>query len=455
MTAVPVAGAVALRPDTDVRLQDDATVITLPYRRIALRGLGPRVTDLLAGLRDRPATVDALADRLAEGGGSSTEIATLYLALDRLGDVLVHVLDPILRVVPVARDAAFAAADPAPGDLVRLSRFALVRRHGSRLVLESPLARHRVELGADALPLLAALAAPVAAKEALDGLPAEVLGHLVGAGMAEVAADGSFHEDAEPVLRMWDFHDLLFHSRSRLGRFDGEFGATFRFRDELPPEPVTKPLPPGPSVALYRPGKLEDGPPLGAVLEARRSVREHRRPPTADQLGELLYRSARVKNLLAANEAMPYEASARPYPGGGAAYELELYPVVRRCDGLDPGVYQYDPVGHRLIGLAHRPEDAEAALAGAYQATGGAVRPDVLITVTARFQRVSWKYAGMAYATILKDVGVLYQTFYLVATAMGLAPCGLGSGDADLSARLLGLDWAEESSVGEFLIGCP
>ncbi|HLU71847.1 MAG TPA: SagB family peptide dehydrogenase, partial [Nonomuraea sp.] len=262
-------------------------------------------------------------------------------------------------------------------------------------------------------------------------------------------------EDAEPVLRMWDFHDLLFHSRSRLGRFDGEFGATFRFRDELPPEPVTKPLPPGPSVALYRPGKLEDGPPLGAVLEARRSVREHRRPPTADQLGELLYRSARVKNLLAANEAMPYEASARPYPGGGAAYELELYPVVRRCDGLDPGVYQYDPVGHRLIGLAHRPEDAEAALAGAYQATGGAVRPDVLITVTARFQRVSWKYAGMAYATILKDVGVLYQTFYLVATAMGLAPCGLGSGDADLSARLLGLDWAEESSVGEFLIGCP
>src|SRR5690606_39331289 len=83
VTAVPVAGAVALRPDTDVRLQDDATVITLPYRRIALRGLGPRVTDLLAGLRDRPATVDALADRLAEGGGSSTEIATLYLALDR------------------------------------------------------------------------------------------------------------------------------------------------------------------------------------------------------------------------------------------------------------------------------------------------------------------------------------------------------------------------------------
>ncbi|MFD0530627.1 hypothetical protein ACFQ1I_34450 [Kitasatospora arboriphila] len=48
---------------------------------------------------------------------------------------------------------------------------------------------------------------------------------------------------------------------------------------------------------------------------------------------------------------------------------------------------------------------------------------------------------------------MVYQTLYLVATAMGLAPCGLGSGDTDAAARALGLDWTAESSVGEFLIG--
>jgi hypothetical protein len=58
----------------------------------------------------------------------------------------------------------------------------------------------------------------------------------------------------------------------------------------------------------------------------------------------------------------------------------------------------------------------------------------------------------MSYATTLKHVGVLYQTFYLVCTAMGLAPCGLGVGDIELSARCLGLDWERESSVGEFMI---
>ena len=42
---------------------------------------------------------------------------------------------------------------------------------------------------------------------------------------------------------------------------------------------------------------------------------------------------------------------------------------------------------------------------------------------------------------------------YLVATAMGLAPCALGGGDADLSAQAMGTDYYAESSVGEFLLG--
>lgn len=59
----------------------------------------------------------------------------------------------------------------------------------------------------------------------------------------------------------------------------------------------------------------------------------------------------------------------------------------------------------------------------------------------------------MAYATTLKNVGVLYQTMYLVATAMGLAPCALGGGDSDRFAAAVGSDYYTETSVGEFLLG--
>jgi SagB-type dehydrogenase family enzyme len=58
----------------------------------------------------------------------------------------------------------------------------------------------------------------------------------------------------------------------------------------------------------------------------------------------------------------------------------------------------------------------------------------------------------MGYALVLKDLGALMQTMYLVATAMGLAPCAIGSGDAAVFARATGLDPLAESSVGEFAL---
>jgi oxazoline/thiazoline dehydrogenase len=50
---------------------------------------------------------------------------------------------------------------------------------------------------------------------------------------------------------------------------------------------------------------------------------------------------------------------------------------------------------------------------------------------------------------------VLYQTIYLAATAMGLAPCAIGGADADLFARAAGTDYYAETSVGEFLLENP
>jgi hypothetical protein len=38
---------------------------------------------------------------------------------------------------------------------------------------------------------------------------------------------------------------------------------------------------------------------------------------------------------------------------------------------------------------------------------------------------------------------------------MGLGPCAVGGGDADLFARAAGTDYRAETSVGEFLVGSP
>jgi SagB-type dehydrogenase family enzyme len=79
--------------------------------------------------------------------------------------------------------------------------------------------------------------------------------------------------------------------------------------------------------------------------------------------------------------------------------------------------------------------------------------PQLLITIAARFGRISWKYSSIAYSLILKEVGVLMQTFYLMATDMGLGGCALGSSNIDLFAKMTGIEFHVEGVVGQFALG--
>ena len=68
-------------------------------------------------------------------------------------------------------------------------------------------------------------------------------------------------------------------------------------------------------------------------------------------------------------------------------------------------------------------------LAAGASAMGERTPPQVLITITARFGRISWKYGSIAYSLILKDAGILTQSLYLMAT-------GMDSGDAPSGSRI-------------------
>jgi len=345
-----------------------------------------------------------------------------------------------------------------------LSRFAYLRRDGAQLVLESPLSLARVELtDPRAVDVVTRLTRPhtlseiSAASTSLVAAP-ELIALLHRAGVLTVhASSGGRDEEAGDSLAEWDFSDLQFHARSRAGRHGYPIGATFDGMGRRPPLPASKAPMSDRVVHLQAPdlARLSDTDvPLTRVLEARRSVRTYgKRPITAAQLGEFLFRVARIKDRIPADaEDQPYEVTRRPYPSGGACYPFELYLVVTRCDELQPGSYHYDPASHRLEELSGQSADAERLVGATIAATGGDA-PDVLIIIAARFGRVTWKYRSIAYATVLKDLGALLQTMYLVATAMGLAPCAIGAGDSESFARVTGLPFAEEGSVGEFALG--
>jgi SagB-type dehydrogenase family enzyme len=172
------------------------------------------------------------------------------------------------------------------------------------------------------------------------------------------------------------------------------------------------------TIELFRPDLeqlMERDRPFTRVLEERRSLREYgERPITARQLGEFLYRVARVRFLADANPeaGLHYDVSNRPYPSGGGTYDLELYLTVNVCEGISSGIYHYDPLNHRLEKLTDRNAHAEALLRDASISAARLCVPQVLITLASRFQRLGWKYDAIAYAATLKNVGVLYQTMY-------------------------------------------
>lgn len=455
----------ALRADVRIVVRDGVFRLLSPVGSFALRGVTAEVRRELEEMRHTPTSLAGAADRL-----TAAESRQLRQIAERVPRLFARCLDVdgdvLVRIEATSKDSGYVPATVAMDAPLRLSKFALLRTLGNALVLESPLVTQRFTLeDPAATALVSRLGGECIGADLVGDLPSgvvgELLGHLVGAGFVEVGVPGEdavvFPSDADATLRQWDFHDLLTHSRARSGRFDQPFGGIFPYRGEIEPQPAVKPVPDGPSLALYRPD-LDDvlaaDAPLTAVLEARGSVRQYgEQALTAEQVGEWLYRTARVRGFYGPSEGAPYEASTRPYPCGGAAYELELYLTIQRCDGIEPGIYYYDPVGHRLVLVNTSEDDRKALLHTASVATALQANPDVLITMTSRFQRLSWKYRAIAYSVSLKHAGVLYQTMYLVATAMGLAPCGLGSGDSDLAARAFGLDYLTESSVGDFILG--
>jgi SagB-type dehydrogenase family enzyme len=390
----------------------------------------------------------------------------LLLYSARLGDKWLATLTPISPYCEVASRAV------DPGRKYVLSRFAYTRREQGDVVLESPLSHARITLQDwRAAALVYALAQPrhmgdlgeqipALPDEAADQLMTLMINARVILGLED--QEGT-PEDESGALQAWEFHDLLFHARSRGGRHDYQSGGTYRLAGRVSPPPVLKTVRPDESFALYRPDldRLErEDPPFARVQEARRSIREYADEPISDrQLGEFLYRVGRVADYWQTETQTPrglikMDLAARPYPAGGALYELELYVAARACENLASGMYYYDPQHHGLNRLSCEAAYFSQLLTDAGQAAGIAdERIQVLIIIAARFQRISWKYASIAYALTLKHVGVLYQTMYLVAAAMDLAPCGVGSGDSDLFARAAGMDYYEETSVGEFLLG--
>jgi SagB-type dehydrogenase family enzyme len=427
-----------------------------------------RTQELRTGL-----PLSALTDR-----SSNKELGPLVRRLARLGLLEYRVggssagKDQII-IEPQTPDYWPQTPPLGDADLLVLSRFAYMRRRAGELVLESARAAALFKIcDPRVAAALAALATPQQIgrlRRQADFPGLKVLALLVDCRILfKVGARGDQGlrpTEGDENLVLWDFHDLVFHARSTEGRHANPLGGTYPYVGVSEPPPAVRPQWPGEKIDLreFLPAGSEAPSLAVKLLRARHSVRafDDQRPITLAELSQLLDTSARVKSEWSSrlglgggdDDGPMLSYTARAYPSGGSSYELELYLSVDKCDGLARGLYHYDPSAHVLASIPVRANELDAQLKAAQMAMGADAVPQILITMAARFGRISWKYSSIAYALILKDVGVLMQTLYLVATDIGLGGCAIGSTNIDLFARMTGLEFHVEGAVGQFALG--
>jgi SagB-type dehydrogenase family enzyme len=353
-----------------------------------------------------------------------------------------------------------------------LSRFAYMRRRADELVLESPRAGALFKIRDPKIAAaLALLATPQRIKQFrrrqnFPGL--ELVALLVDCQIlfkTDVDNNGLRPDEGDDALVLWDFHDLLFHARSTEGRHANPLGGAYPYADAIAPLPAVRPSWPGTKIDLREvsPAPVEALSPAAKLLHERHSAREFddQRPITLAELARFLGSTARIQSELkttldhggGGGGGPELSYTVRPYPSGGASYELELYLAVDTCEGLSRGFYHYDAGDHALVPIETRGNQLDALLKSAEFAMGASAAPQILVTIAARFGRISWKYSSIAYALILKDVGVLMQTFYVMATDMGLGGCAIGTTNIALFAKMTGLQFHIEGPVGQFALG--
>jgi SagB-type dehydrogenase family enzyme len=207
----------------------------------------------------------------------------------------------------------------------------------------------------------------------------------------------------------------------------------------VPRPPLEKPAPTGalqielPAVETLAVGQIS----VCQAIRQRRSQRSFSTEPLIlEELTFLLWATQGIsggKNTL------------RSVPSGGACHPFETYLSIQRVANLEPGLYRYLAIEHRLCLLRAEPEIAAQIAAACSQNFAG----DSAVTFvwTAIPYRTEWRYSFLAPKLIALDAGHVCQNLYLACEAIGAGTCAMDAYDQNQMDAFLSVDGEDEFTV--------
>jgi SagB-type dehydrogenase family enzyme len=162
---------------------------------------------------------------------------------------------------------------------------------------------------------------------------------------------------------------------------------------------------------------------------------------TLQELAYLLWATQGVRKV-----SLGGKVSLRTVPSSGGRNPLETYLAVNRVQGIEPGVYRYLPLEHRLVHLFDD-ENLAKKMGDLAMKQPFAGQGAVCFIWSAVPYREEWRYGTDAAKSILIDAGHVCQNLYLACESIGCGTCAISAYCQEDLDRFLGLDSDDELVV--------
>ena len=141
----------------------------------------------------------------------------------------------------------------------------------------------------------------------------------------------------------------------------------------------------------------------------------------------------------------------RTSPTGGAKCSIETYIYIDNAENIEPGLYLYLPMEHKLVNIHNRNTDEfkRCLYPGNYFYS-----PITFIWTTIPY-RLEWKYVERSYKILLLDAGHTCQNLYIACHSIGLGTCAVGAYRQKEMDSFLEVDGDKEFSVYCAPVGKP
>lgn len=187
-----------------------------------------------------------------------------------------------------------------------------------------------------------------------------------------------------------------------------------------------------------------------SVLDAirrRRSRRDYSsKPISLEGLSYLLWATQGVTDLRRDGRSL-----LRTVPSAGARHPFETYLLVNHVTSVDPGLYRYLSVEHKLYFLYNEPDIIENFYKATYEQYVD--QSAVVFIWTAIPYRTEWRYGPLAHKMIAQDSGHACQNLYLACESLGIGTCAIGAYNQKMMDDLLRVDGEDEFTIYVATVG--